>query len=472
MVKQIFTVCLVALLAAAALTACADQSAANGSTAKEEPAGESMDNESAGSRETRPFPEGLEEIPEAYFSPAEKQGTLTELHYETYESEIYGQKSQKLQKRTIVYLPSGYDENEKYNIFYLMHGGWSNETTWLGAPEQPSGMKNVIDHAVADGQMQPMIIVCPTYNNLSGSDSGDYSLALMLTQNYHNELVNDLIPAVEGKYSTFAESTSEEDLKASRDYRGFGGFSMGSVATWRTFEYCLDYFRYFLPSSGSLTTDGSYMDEIVKNSGHSWDDFFIVAITGTEDFAASSFARQIEAMKEYTDSFRYSDNKEDGNLTYQIKEGYSHDMTASTEYAYNGLKWIWDSHGSQDSQGSRGSQTARTEGSDTAAGGNDSGTSSPYTAYTADTRIADVAGAPVFGEYGRLIFPVDEGYYSGNTLGQLRLTWYTEIDPEKTVEIANYMKSHAEAGDTIFYDIYTDEEKVADPEKEVRQEVA
>ena len=43
----------------------------------------------------------------------------------------------------------------------------------------------------------------------------------------------------------------------------------------------------------------------------------------------------------------------------------------------------------------------------------------------------------------------------------LRLTWYSNIDPDKTVEIVNYMKDHAAAGDTIFFDIYTDEEKAA-----------
>lgn len=86
--------------------------------------------------------------------------------------------------------------------------------------------------------------------------------------------------------------------------------------------------------------------------------------------------------------------------------------------------------------------------------------------YTIDTTIAEVAGNPVFEDYGRLIFPMDTGYYSGNTLGELRLTWYNNIDPDKTVEIANYMKNHAKAGDTIFYDIYTEEEKAADPEKE------
>src|SRR5699024_2678780 len=108
--------------------------------------------------------------------------------------------------------------------------------------------------------IQPMILVCPTYNNTSPEDSVNYSLALELTDNYHQELVNDLIPAVEGRYSTYAEDISAEALTASRDHRGFGGFSMGSVATWHTFQYCLDYFRYFMPMSGSLTADGDFMD--------------------------------------------------------------------------------------------------------------------------------------------------------------------------------------------------------------------
>lgn len=86
--------------------------------------------------------------------------------------------------------------------------------------------------------------------------------------------------------------------------------------------------------------------------------------------------------------------------------------------------------------------------------------------YTLDTKISDVINDPIFGDYGRLIFPVNNGYYSGDTLGELELTWYNNIDPNRTVEIANYMRSHAESGDVIFYDIYTDEEKAADPAKE------
>ena len=86
--------------------------------------------------------------------------------------------------------------------------------------------------------------------------------------------------------------------------------------------------------------------------------------------------------------------------------------------------------------------------------------------YTTDTKIAEVISDPVFGEHGGLIFPVVSGYYSGDALGTLRLTWYNNIDPEKTVEIANYLRNCAAAEETYFYDIYTNEEKAADPEKQ------
>ena len=90
-------------------------------------------------------------------------------------------------------------------------------------------------------------------------------------------------------------------------------------------------------------------------------------------------------------------------------------------------------------------------------------------AYTKNTPIQAVIHDPAFGDYGRLIFPVDEGYMSGDTLGSLRLTWYNNIDPDKTVEIANFLRTRALNGETIFYDIYTEEEKAADPSKRERR---
>lgn len=378
------------------------------------------------------IPQELAEIPSSYYNEADEQGTLVELYYDTYESFSYEEQSQPLNKRAIVYLPYGYSEENKYNVMYMMHGGWSNETTTLGTPSRPSAFKNVIDNAVQNGTFAPLIIVCPTYNNTNqnGQDSDNYSLALQLTRNYHNELVNDLIPAVEGKYSSYAASTSAQDLIAARDHRAFMGFSMGSVTTWRTFEYCLDYFRYFFPSSGAITSSGDYMDDIVENSGYSDDDFFIWGMSGTNDFAYSQFTAQMNAMFE-AEHFTRADSETEGNLAYTVKQGYSHDTRAQREYFYNALCWVWSNMNRQ------------------------------Y--YTADTPITDVVSDPIFGEYSRLIFPVNGAYYGGNTLGDLTLTWYSHIDPNKTVEICNYLKAQAVNGQTIFYDIYTEAEKTADP---------
>lgn len=82
------------------------------------------------------------------------------------------------------------------------------------------------------------------------------------------------------------------------------------------------------------------------------------------------------------------------------------------------------------------------------------------------TLIRTVMNDPVFGKYGRFLFPMEEWYMSGETLGDLQLTWYNNIDSDKTVEVVNTLWNRASAGQTVFYDIYTEEEKARDPDKE------
>jgi predicted esterase len=88
--------------------------------------------------------------------------------------------------------------------------------------------------------------------------------------------------------------------------------------------------------------------------------------------------------------------------------------------------------------------------------------------YSAESKVWDVINDPVFEGYGRLIFPADRTIDKGMTLSEVDrlLTWYNNVKSERTVEIVNYLKSQAEAGKQIFYDIYTDEEKAANPAKE------
>ena len=86
--------------------------------------------------------------------------------------------------------------------------------------------------------------------------------------------------------------------------------------------------------------------------------------------------------------------------------------------------------------------------------------------FNVTTDIQTVMDDPVFGDYGRLLFPADRWYMSGGTLGDLQLTWYNYIDPDETVEIVNTLWQRANKGETVFYDIYSEEEKAADPAKE------
>lgn len=85
-----------------------------------------------------------------------------------------------------------------------------------------------------------------------------------------------------------------------------------------------------------------------------------------------------------------------------------------------------------------------------------------------NTTVEEVINDKDFEEFGNLIFPVDLDINPNTTLENVGsyYMWYNDINPNKTVEIINYLKSEAESGNQIFYDIYTDEERKEDPEKE------
>lgn len=85
-----------------------------------------------------------------------------------------------------------------------------------------------------------------------------------------------------------------------------------------------------------------------------------------------------------------------------------------------------------------------------------------------NTTVEEVINDKDFEGFGNLIFPVDLDINPNTTLENVGsyYMWYNDINPNKTVEIINYLKSEAESGNQIFYDIYTDEERKEDPDKE------
>ena len=84
---------------------------------------------------------------------------------------------------------------------------------------------------------------------------------------------------------------------------------------------------------------------------------------------------------------------------------------------------------------------------------------------TASTRVTDVINDPVLGDAARLLLPVEGWYWSGDTLGSLSYTWYMRLDAQTTVDVVNRLRADAAAGGQVFYDIYTGEERRADPAK-------
>ena len=68
-----------------------------------------------------------------------------------------------------------------------------------------------------------------------------------------------------------------------------------------------------------------------------------------------------------------------------------------------------------------------------------------FNAVSRTTRVQEVIGNQVFGDYGRLIFPVDRTIDDSLTLENVGdiLTWYHYINPDKTVEIVNYLGEQA-----------------------------
>ena len=284
--------------------------------------------------------EQITEVPDNYYNEARHQGTLEKFSYQT---TGYDGQHDIYTSSAMVYLPYGYDENDtetKYNILYLQHGAYGNETTWMS--EYGDDFKNMIDHMIEDKCISPLIIVMPYLpaGNEWYQDTTPYF--------YMNEIQNDLMPAVESTYHTYAENVTEEGFQASREHRIFGGFSAGGTTTWTVFLHGLDRFQYFMPMSGGLTlggngnssdADAQILAEAVHEAGYDAADYKIFAATGTRDVAYNGLSAQIDSMKKISDVFQYTDQGfSQGNLIYYVVQGNVHDYPYTYEYVYNGLR--------------------------------------------------------------------------------------------------------------------------------------
>ena len=361
------------------------------------------------------------QIPSSYFERPANRGQIIA---ETYKSYDYtSDNREEIIKTAYVYLPHNYDDSMQYDILYLMHG-W---TMTAGDFFNDSNIINVLDNLIANGNIKPLIVVCATFDSENKSQS--FSRSVDELSVFHNDFRNNLVPYIENKYSTYAgKNVTEENLRASREHRAFGGFSLGAVTTWYQFIYNLDYVKYFLPMSGDcwiIATYGGrdypvettqYLEKVISDGNYNETDFYIYQGIGTNDPIWDQTNNQIQEMMK-------SNTFTPKNLHYAIIQDGGHDLTVCEMYIYHGLQKFFAA-------------------------------SSLLQKVTETTKISDVINNPLFGNYGGLIFPLNSSYYGGDTLGNLTLTWYSNIKPSRTVKIVNYMLSQVQQGNKIFYSIY------------------
>jgi enterochelin esterase-like enzyme len=126
-----------------------------------------------------------------------------------YESKSVGNK-----RRALVYTPPGYSAEKKYPVLYLLHGIGGDENEWQrgGQPEV------ILDNLIAANKAVPMIIVMPNGRAQPDDRPGPNVMATAPAfGRFDKDLLGDLIPFVESKYS----------VEKSRESRALAGLSMG-----------------------------------------------------------------------------------------------------------------------------------------------------------------------------------------------------------------------------------------------------
>lgn len=126
----------------------------------------------------------------------------------TYHSDVTG-----TDRKAMVFLPAGYDENKKYPVLYLLHGYGGSHKTWRNKDAHII-MQNLYYFKDAE----EMIVVCP--DCVVGEDVEDdiaFWEAIPYFDLTNKELTGSLMPYIESHYP----------VKTGRDNTAIAGNSMG-----------------------------------------------------------------------------------------------------------------------------------------------------------------------------------------------------------------------------------------------------
>jgi enterochelin esterase-like enzyme len=130
----------------------------------------------------------------------------------------YDSKTVGTRRKMQVYTPPGYSSERKYPVLYLLHGIGGDETEWqrFATPDV------LLDNLIADGKATPMIVVMPNGRAQANDRAeGNIYAAGPAFANFERDLLDDVIPAIESRYSASTD----------REQRALAGLSMGGGQT-------------------------------------------------------------------------------------------------------------------------------------------------------------------------------------------------------------------------------------------------
>ncbi len=290
----------------------------------------------------------VEDIDQALYEECANKGKVERIDYHT-----TNWNGQPMDKYAFVYTPYNYDESKKYDILYLIHGGAETAEKYLYQNGEENPLKRAVDNMIDNGIIKPVIIVTPSpypYNTVTKRDSGIPSTSF--TSYFHNELCLDLIPAVEGKYHTYADfSTDAETLISVRKHRQVMGWSMGCQTTWFVFLNRIAYFSQFgflscqpAPIECDFTKEwadatAKVIVESVDRQGFTGKDYDAYIITGTLDQTYERVALTTAALFAYPDYFRFVG--EGQNATFLMWPQGEHHTQWRLQYTINAIKQFY-----------------------------------------------------------------------------------------------------------------------------------
>ena len=240
-------------------------------------------------------------VPESYLQNSSEMGSIATISYTVVSEQ---DANVTAEKTAYVYTPYGYDAAQQYDILYLVHGGGGNEREWL------SHTKPIIDHMIQEGEANPIIIVTPTFYYPDGFCSEPDGRQDDSYSQFAAELRDALIPAVETQYATYAGGdVSEENLIATREHRGLGGLSMGSMHTINSgLMRNLDLFAWYASLSGAKTAAADISAAMHSEALASYDISYLFVSNGTVDMSCEEHIGTMKELERIDDKLTNGEN--------------------------------------------------------------------------------------------------------------------------------------------------------------------